>query len=92
MKEWDFYNEFKDLCQYFNNETYKNKKLTRMYYEKCKDMTIEEFRYLCDELMYRLKFMPKIADFERKNGYSNLEGRIYTKEFLESWYDVGGEK
>ena len=91
MDKQEFYNEFKDLCQYFNNETYKNKKLTRMYYDKCKNMNIEEFRSLCKELMYKLRFMPKIVEFERKSGYSNLEGRIYTKEFLESWYDVGGK-
>ena len=87
MNEWNFYYAFKELCEYFNSNTYKNKKLTRLYYEKCKNMSIEQFKKLCEELMYRLKFMPKIADFDRKNGYSNLEGRIYTKEFLESFYD-----
>ena len=50
----------------------------------------DTFKKLCEELMYKLKFMPKIADFDRKNGYSTLEGRIYTKEFLESLYDIGG--
>ena len=90
MNKKEFFEEFKELCEYFNNGTYKNKKLTRMYYEKCKNMNIEEFKKLCEELMYKLKFMPKIADFDRKNGYSTLEGRIYTKEFLESLYDIGG--
>lgn len=91
MGQWDFYNEFKELCKYFNNKTYENKKITKMYYEKCKHMTLEEFKALCEELMFNLKFMPKIADFERSNGYSKIEGRIYTKEFLESFYDVGGK-
>ncbi len=87
MNEWEFYKEFKELCEYFNNTTYKNKKLTRMYYDKCKNMNLEEFKKMCEELMFNLKFMPRIADFDKKQGLSTIEKRIYTKEFLESFYD-----
>lgn len=90
MNKREFFDEFKEMCEYFNNKTYENKRLTRMYYDKCKNMTLEEFKKLCEELMYKLKFMPKIADFDRKQGFSTIEKRIYTKEFLETLYDVGG--
>lgn len=87
MEKQDFYNQFKELCNYFHDKTYENKKITALYYKKCQNMSLEEFKKLCEELICNLKFMPKISDFDKIQGFSAIEKRIYTKEFLESLYD-----
>lgn len=89
MNKKEFFEEFKELCEYFNNGTYKNKKLTRMYYDKCKNMNLEQFKKLCEELIYNLKFMPRVADFDITTSLGH-RGRSYTETFLESFYDIGG--
>lgn len=92
MNEWEFFNEFKQLCEYFKDETYKNKRITKMYYEKVKHMNIKDFKILCDRLISEYKYMPKIADFGG-NYVSYIcdlahKARTYTEEELESFYEM----
>lgn len=86
MGQWEFYYEFKDLCEYYNNKIYENQRITKLYYEKVKSMSIDDFKKLCEEFINEFKYMPKVADFD-KNSKVGYKGRYYTKEFLESFYD-----
>ena len=91
MDQWKFYYEFKELCEYFKDKTYENKKLTKLYYEKVKDMTLEEFKKMCEDIIMKEKFMPKISEFGKDYNTYLLEvmhkNRKYSKEYLESFYD-----
>lgn len=91
MNKKEFFEVFKSLCEYYRDDVYKNKKLTAMYYEKVKDVSINEFKKLCDKFINESKFMPKVADFgENYMSYiTNMahSSRSYSKEFLESFYD-----
>ncbi|MEG0872955.1 MAG: hypothetical protein RSD14_04905 [Clostridia bacterium] len=89
MNKKEFFNEFKEMCEYFNSKIFKNRKITTMYYEKVKHMKTEEFKKVCKEMINNFKFMPRIADFDTKSSIGH-HGRCYTKEFLEILYDVGG--
>lgn len=85
MKREEFLQKFIKLCNYYNSEIYKDEKITIMYYEKVKDLSVEEFSNLCRDIINNNKFMPKIAEFNNsKRGYA---GRYYTDDFLESLYD-----
>lgn len=85
MEQGKFYEKFRNLCEYYNNDIYKNMKITKMYYEKIKDLSIEEFSNMCRDIINNNKFMPKVAEFDNsKKGYA---GRYYSDEFLESLYD-----
>lgn len=86
MGQWEFYNEFKELCEYYNNKIFENKKITKMYYEKVKSMPINEFKNMCNEFINTYKFMPRVADFDITNSLGH-RGRNYTETFLESFYD-----
>ncbi len=91
MNEWEFYYEFKELCDYFKDKTYENKKITKMYYEKVKNMSIDKFKKMCERIIQENKYMPKIAEFGQDYiGYlSNMAHtkRTYSKEYIESFYD-----
>lgn len=89
MNQWEFYNEFKELCEYYNTKIYENKKITKMYYNKVKGMNISDFKKLCDRFINECKFMPRVAEFKLTNKIGH-RGRHYTKKYLESLYDVGG--
>lgn len=85
MKKEEFLQKFIKLCNYYNSEIYKDGKITVMYYEKVKELSIEEFSNMCRDFINNNKFMPKVAEFDNsKKGYA---GRYYSDEFLESLYD-----
>ena len=89
MGKLEFYNEFKELCDYYGNKIYDNKKITKMYYDKVKNLNLKEFQKMCRKFINDFKYMPKVAEFEIKKGasYGGYIGRTYTDEFLESLYD-----
>lgn len=91
MNKKEFYNEFKELCEYYNDKTYENKKLTKMYYEKVKEMSLKEFQDMCNKIILESKYMPRIADFGKDYNTFLLEvmhkNRKYSEEYLESLYD-----
>lgn len=91
MGQWEFYNEFKELCEYYNDKTYENKRLTKMYYEKVKKMSLKEFQDMCNKIILENKFMPRVADFGKDYNSFLLEvmhkNRKYSEEYLESLYD-----
>ena len=91
MNKKEFYNEFKELCEYYNDKTYENKRLTKMYYEKVKDVSLQEFQNMCNKLILESKFMPRVADFGKDYNTFLLEvmhkNRKYSEEYLESLYD-----
>lgn len=89
MNKSEFFNEFKELCEYYNTKIYQNKRLTERYYNKVKNVAVSEFKKMCDAIIDEFKFMPRVADFELTSGIGH-RGRHYTKEYLESLYDVGG--
>lgn len=86
MEQGKFYEKFKSLCDYYNSDIYKNMKITKMYYEKVKDLSIEEFSHMCKDFINNNKFMPKVAEFDYSKDKGHY-GRYYTEEFLESLYD-----
>ena len=85
MNKTEFFTIFKKMCEYYNNKTYEDKELTRLYYEKVQDKPIEDFKTQVNEIMQSNKFMPRIAEFGRNK--ANFEERQYSEEFLESLYD-----
>lgn len=91
MNKKEFYNEFKELCEYYNDKTYENKKLTKMYYEKVKDISLKEFQDMCNKIILESKYMPRVADFGKDYNTFLLEvmhkNRKYSEEYLESLYD-----
>ena len=91
MGQWEFYNEFKELCEYYNDKTYENKRLTKMYYEKVKEMSLKEFQDMCNKIILESKYMPRVADFGKDYNTFLLEvmhkNRKYSEEYLESLYD-----
>lgn len=91
MNKKEFYNEFKELCEYYNDKTYENKRLTKMYYEKVKEMSLKEFQDMCNKIILESKYMPRIADFGKDYNTFLLEvmhkNRKYSEEYLESLYD-----
>lgn len=91
MNKKEFYNEFKELCEYYNDKTYENKKLTKMYYEKVKEMSLKEFQDMCNKIILESKYMPRVADFGKDYNTFLLEvmhkNRKYSEEYLESLYD-----
>lgn len=87
MGQWDFYNEFKELCEYYNSDIYKNKKITKLYYEKVKSMSLDEFKQLCVNIIKEFKFMPKVADMS-DSGANRVRSRTYTEEFLSQFYET----
>ncbi len=86
MKQWDFFYEFKRLCEYYKDKTYEDKRITKLYYEKVKNMDINQFKSFCDELINKYTFMPRVAEFEISSGIGH-RGRKYTEEFLNQFYD-----
>lgn len=94
MNKIDFFNEFKELCEYYNSDIFKNKRITALYYDKVKNKNIDEFKKMCNEIINTSKYMPKIADFGGSY-ISELQKYIhkkreYSEEYLESFYDIGG--
>lgn len=91
MNKKEFYNEFKELCEYYNDKTYENKRLTKMYYEKVKEMSLKEFQDMCNKIILESKYMPRVADFGKDYNTFLLEvmhkNRKYSEEYLESLYD-----
>lgn len=91
MNKKEFYNEFKELCEYYNDKTYENKRLTKMYYEKVKEMSLKEFQDMCNKIILESKYMPRVADFGKDYNTFLLEvmhkSRKYSEEYLESLYD-----
>lgn len=91
MNKKEFYNEFKELCEYYNDKTYENKRLTKMYYEKVKDISLKEFQDMCNKIILESKYMPRVADFGKDYNTFLLEvmhkNRKYSEEYLESLYD-----
>lgn len=89
MNEWTFFNEFKTLCEYYKDRTYENKKITKMYYEKVKNMSLNDFKKLCDKFMFESKFMPKIAEFSlNENNFQGYKQREYNEQFFEQFYEI----
>lgn len=86
MERGKFYEKFKNLCEYYNSNIYENGKITKMYYEKVKDLSIEEFSNMCRDFINNNKFMPRVAEFDFNTDKGHY-GRYYTEEFLESLYD-----
>lgn len=89
MNKREFFDEFKELCEYYNSNIYENKKITRLYYEKVKSMPLDKFKKLCEHLISEYKFMPKVADFENTSSGIRLHDREYSEEFLNQFYDIG---
>ena len=91
MNKKEFYNEYKELCEYYNDKTYENKRLTKMYYEKVKEMSLKEFQDMCNKIILESKYMPRVADFGKDYNTFLLEvmhkNRKYSEEYLESLYD-----
>lgn len=87
MTKAEFMKEFERLCDYYNKPT-TDKEILLMYYEAVKNTTAEHFKDRVNEIIQVYKFMPKIADFNKKRK-SNFEQREYSEDFLESFYDVG---
>lgn len=91
MNKKEFYNEFKELCEYYNDKTYENKRLTKMYYEKVKEMSLKEFQDMCNKIILESKYMPRVADFGKDYNTFLLEvmhkNRKYSEKYLESLYD-----
>lgn len=86
MKKEEFLQMFIRLCNYYNSEIYKDEKITVMYYEKVKDLSIEEFSKMCRDIINTSKFMPKVAEFDFNTDKGHY-GRYYSDDFLESLYD-----
>lgn len=84
MTKAEFIKEFKRLQEYYGKEITDKDTLLR-YYNAVKDKTPEQFKQQVNRLMQTEKFMPKVADFNKKK--SNHEEREYSDEFLESQYD-----
>lgn len=87
MDTKEFFKEFKELCEYYNNKIYENKKITRLYYEVIKNKTVEQFKKQINEMIIEYKYMPKVADFYSKRK-TNFTQRQYSD--LESFIDIGG--
>lgn len=90
MDQWEFYNEFKELCEYYNSKIYENKRITKMYYEKVKNNSLEQFKNMCNMWIKSSKYMMKVSDFGSSDIGNMHRGRLYSKDFMESLYDVGG--
>ena len=89
MSKTEFYTIFKQLCDYYKSKTYEDKDITNLYYEIFKDKTTIQLKEQIKEIIVKYKFMPKVADLTKRK--SNFEQREYNKEFLESFYDIGGK-
>ncbi len=88
MNKIEFYKEFKELCEYYNNKIYENKKILRLYYDVVKNKSLEEFKKQIDEFITDSKFMPRVVDFKTiKSKYTNYEQRVYPDGYLEKFYD-----
>lgn len=85
MSKKEFFEEFKKLCIYFKDKTYENKRITALYYEEVKNMTLNEFIDKCNELIRTCRFMPRIAEMNIKSDIGH-RGRVYTEEFLNRFY------
>ena len=86
MNKKEFFGEFIKLCMYFKDKTYENKRITSLWYEEVKHMSLQQFVSKCDELIKTYRFMPRIAEIniESKVGH---KGRKYTEELLNSFYN-----
>jgi len=90
MDKIEFFKIFKELCIYYNNKTYENKKLTGLYYNKVQNKTIEELKNYIVKLISNNIYMPKVAEFgsiTKNKREANFEQREYTEEFINSFYD-----
>ncbi|MEG0367172.1 MAG: hypothetical protein RR585_10075 [Coprobacillus sp.] len=89
MNKFEFMNEFKRLCMYFNSkQLLQDKQILALYYSKVKHMNNEQFKDKCNSFMNSNTFMPKISEFDKNKGARGHRGREYTEEFLESMYDI----